>query len=287
MAVALELHDELVARTADSHGGRLLKTKGEGDSTVTVFRRASDAVASTVELRDLLAGATWPEGIELRVRIAIHTGEAHERDGDYFGPALNRAARLRALASGTATLLSQATTEIVHDRLPPGTELIDLGSRDLRGLSRPEQVFELRTTVAGAGATGPAEHETRKTVTVLFACVIDSTSAAEAADAEARRRVRRALPRRHASRVRTARRDRRGISGRRADGRVRRAGAPRRRCAAGAARGGRVPGDAPGARRRTGRGLRRPAQHPHRARDRRGDRGAARLRAVPPPAGTR
>ncbi len=189
MAVALELHDELVARTADSHGGRLLKTKGEGDSTVTVFRRASDAVASTVELRDLLAGATWPEGIELRVRIAIHTGEAHERDGDYFGPALNRASRLRALASGTATLLSQATTEIVHDRLPPGTELIDLGSRDLRGLSRPEQVFELRTTSAGAGATGPAEHETRKTVTVLFACVIDSTSAADAADAEARRRV--------------------------------------------------------------------------------------------------
>ena len=151
---ALELHDELVARTADSHGGRLLKTKGEGDSTVTVFRRASDAVASTVELRDLLAGASWPGGIELRVRIAIHTGEAHERDGDYFGPALNRASRLRALASGTATLLSQATTEIVHDRLPPGTELIDLGSRDLRGLSRPEQVFELRTTGAGAGATG-------------------------------------------------------------------------------------------------------------------------------------
>ena len=189
MAVALELHDELVARSADSHGGRLLKTKGEGDSTVTVFRRASDAVASTVELRDLLAGASWPGGIEVGVRIAIHTGEAHERDGDYFGPALNRAARLRALASGTVTLLSQATTEIVHDRLPPGTELIDLGSRDLRGLSRPEHVFELRTTVAGAGATTSGEHETRKTVTVLFACVIDSTSAADAADAEARRRV--------------------------------------------------------------------------------------------------
>ena len=189
MAVALELHDELIARTAESHGGRLLKTKGEGDSTVTVFRRASDAVASTVELRDLLAGASWPRGVEPRVRIAIHTGEAHERDGDYFGPALNRAARLRALASGAATLLSQATTEIVQDRLPPGTELIDLGSQELRGLSRPEQVFELRTTGPRRGATSPAEHETRKTVTVLFACVIDSTPAAEVLDAEARRRV--------------------------------------------------------------------------------------------------
>ena len=189
MAVALELHDELIARTAQSGGGRLLKTKGEGDSTVAVFPRASDAVASTVELRDLLAGASWPRGVELRVRIAIHTGEAHERDGDYFGPALNRAARLRALASGAATLLSQATTEIVQDRLPPGTELINLGSQELRGLSRPEQVFELRSTVAGAGATSAPEPETRKTVTVLFACVIDSTPAAEAPDAEARRRA--------------------------------------------------------------------------------------------------
>ncbi len=189
MAVALELHDELIARTAESHGGRLLKTKGEGDSTVTVFRRASDAVASTVELRDLLAGASWPGGVEPSVRVAVHTGEAHERDGDYFGPALNRGARVRALASGASTLLSQATTEIVQDRLPPGTELIDLGSQELRGLSRPEQVFELRSAAAGTAATAPPEHETRKTVTVLFACVIDSTPLTEAPDAEARRRV--------------------------------------------------------------------------------------------------
>ena len=189
MADALELHDELIARTAEAHGGRLLKTKGEGDSTLTVFRRASDAVAGAAELRALLAGASWPEGLEPRVRIAIHTGEAHERDGDYFGPALNRAARLRALAPGAATLLSQATTEIVHDRLPPGTELIDLGSMELRGLSRPEQVFELRTTAAATDAISPPEHETRKTITVLFACVIESSPPAEAPDAEARRRA--------------------------------------------------------------------------------------------------
>ena len=189
MADALELHDELIARTAEAHGGRLLKTKGEGDSTLTVFRRASDAVAGAAELRVLLAGASWPEGLEPRVRIAIHTGEAHERDGDFFGPALNRAARLRALAPGAATLLSQATTEIVHDHLPPGTELIDLGSMELRGLSRPEQVFELRTTAAATDAISPPEHETRKTITVLFACVIEASPPAEAPDAEARRRA--------------------------------------------------------------------------------------------------
>jgi predicted ATPase/class 3 adenylate cyclase len=189
MAAALELHDELIARAAEAHAGRLLKRQGEGDSTLTVFRRASDAVAAAAHLRAELAGASWPGGVDPRVRIAIHTGEAHERDGDYFGPALNRAARLRALVSGAATLLSQATTEIVHDRLPPGTELIDLGSRELRGLSRPEQVFELRSEGAGIGAAPASERETRKTVTVLFASVIDSTPPGEAVDAEARRRV--------------------------------------------------------------------------------------------------
>jgi predicted ATPase/class 3 adenylate cyclase/DNA-binding winged helix-turn-helix (wHTH) protein len=190
MAAALELHDELIARTATAHGGRLLKTKGEGDSTLTVFRRASDAVAGAAELRALLAEASWPAGLEPGVRIAIHTGEAHERNGDYFGPALNRAARLRALAPGGATLLSQATTEIVRDRLPPDTELIDLGAQELRGLSRPEQVFELRLQATGAGAAlSPAGHQTRKTVTVLFACVVESAPDAEGLDAEARRRV--------------------------------------------------------------------------------------------------
>ena len=74
--------------------------------------------------------------------MALHTGEAHERAGDYFGPALNRAARLRAWRAAARPSLSQATAEIVHDRLPPGTELVELGRRQLRGLTRPENVFE-------------------------------------------------------------------------------------------------------------------------------------------------
>ncbi len=189
MAAALELHDELIAAAAQANAGRLLKTKGEGDSTLTVFRRASDAVAAAAELRTLLASASWPGELTPRVRIAVHTGEAHERDGDYFGAALNRAARLRGLAPGAVTLLSQATTEIVRDRLPPDTELIDLGQQELRGLSRPEQVFELRSELAGAGARPTAGHETRKTVTVLFAGVVDSTSDGEELDAEARMRA--------------------------------------------------------------------------------------------------
>jgi DNA-binding SARP family transcriptional activator len=162
MAAALELHDELIARTADAHAGRLLKTKGEGDATVTAFRRSSDAVAAAVDIQEALGAASWPAGLDLRVRIALHTGEAHERAGDYFGPALNRAARLRALTRGGRTVVSRATAEIVRDRLPRGVELVDLGRHELRGLSRPEDVFELRPVggqaipAPGAAAVEPA-----------------------------------------------------------------------------------------------------------------------------------
>jgi predicted ATPase/DNA-binding SARP family transcriptional activator len=154
MAAAIEMHDELIARTVDAHRGRLLKAKGEGDSTLTAFRRASDAVACAVELQRTLRGAPWPGGLDLRVRVALHTGEAHEREGDYFGPALNRAARLRNVARGGVTVMSQATAEIVHERLPPETALVELGRQELRGLSRPENVFELR---AISKAVGPYE----------------------------------------------------------------------------------------------------------------------------------
>jgi class 3 adenylate cyclase/DNA-binding winged helix-turn-helix (wHTH) protein/Flp pilus assembly protein TadD len=183
MAAALELHDELIARTMHAHRGRLLKTKGEGDATVTVFRRASDAVASAVELQREFAATAWPGGLEVRVRIAIHAGEAHEREGDYFGPALNRTARLRALATGGMTVVSQATAEIVHDHLPPGVSLLDLGRQQLRGLSRPETVFEVRL------AAPMTPYETRKTVTVLFSSVGTSVPEGRRLDAEARRRV--------------------------------------------------------------------------------------------------
>jgi class 3 adenylate cyclase/DNA-binding winged helix-turn-helix (wHTH) protein len=188
MAAALELHDELLARTAKEHGGRVLKTKGEGDSTLAVFRRASDAVAGAVAVHEELAATEWPGGLGLRVRIAVHTGEAHEREGDFFGPALNRAARLRNLARGGGTVLSQATTEIVRDRLPPGAEVIDLGRQALRGLSRPENVFELRVGPRARAPEGGA-HERRKTVTVLFAAVGATATEGGRLDPEVRRRV--------------------------------------------------------------------------------------------------
>ena len=187
MAAALELHEELIAQTVSAHGGQLLKTKGEGDATLTVFRRASDAVTGAVALQEALGVASWPGELELRVRIALHTGEAHERAGDYFGPALNRAARLRGLARGGAIVVSQATAEIVRDRMPADAELVHLGRQELRGLARPENVFEVRPV--GAETVAPAPQVMRKTVTVLFSSVSASSRRDERLDPEVHGRV--------------------------------------------------------------------------------------------------
>jgi predicted ATPase/DNA-binding SARP family transcriptional activator len=164
MAASLELHDELIADAVGRRAGRLLKSKGEGDSTLTVFRRASDAAACAVEIQRALQNAQWPGGLDLRARVALHTGEAHERGGDYFGPALNRAARLRGLARGGATVVSQATAEIVRERLPPETELVERGRQQLLGLSRPENVFELRASAQTTVADEPAPEAPRTMV---------------------------------------------------------------------------------------------------------------------------
>jgi predicted ATPase/class 3 adenylate cyclase len=165
MAAALELHDALIAAAVGAHAGWLLKAKGEGDSTLTVFRRASDAAACAVEIQRALRKAPWPGGLDLRARVALHTGEAHERGGDYFGPALNRAARLRSLARGGVTVMSQATAELVRERMPPGTELVERGRQELLGLSRPENVFELRAISQTTVADEPALDAPRTRVT--------------------------------------------------------------------------------------------------------------------------
>ena len=103
--------------------------------------RASDAVAAALTLQRALERQRWPAGITLPTRAALHTGEAELRDRDYFGQALNRAARLRALGRGGQILLSRATAELVADQLPEGAGLVDVGSHLLKGLSRPENVF--------------------------------------------------------------------------------------------------------------------------------------------------
>ena len=155
MAVALARHDELVEQVVTSRGGRLIKTRGEGDATFSVFERPSAAAAAALELQDAITHEQWGLRDPMRIRIALHTGEVELRDGDYFGRAVNRAARLRSLAMGGQILCSGATAELVIDSLPDDVVLADLGLRELRNLARPEHVFELRLETAEESAQPP------------------------------------------------------------------------------------------------------------------------------------
>lgn len=144
MAVALARHDELVEQVVTSRGGRLIKTRGEGDATFSVFDRPSAGAAAAIELQDAITHEPWASRDPIRVRMALHTGEVELRDGDYFGRAVNRVARLRSLAEGGQILCSGATAELVIDSLADDVILTDLGMRQLKNLTRPEHVFELR-----------------------------------------------------------------------------------------------------------------------------------------------
>jgi class 3 adenylate cyclase len=142
MAAALARHDALVIDTIQQHGGVVVKSRGEGDSLFAVFARATVAVTAACALQQAILTEPWPAETPLRVRAALHTGEAQLREGDYYGAAVNRCARLRAAAHGGQVLLSRATQELVCDQLPPGVGLQDLGECRLRDLSRPERVFQ-------------------------------------------------------------------------------------------------------------------------------------------------
>ena len=148
MAVALARHDELIEQVVTSRGGRLIKTRGEGDATFSVFDRPSAAAAAAIELQEAIVGEPWALREPMRIRVALHTGEAEFRDGDYFGRAVNRAARLRSLAAGGQIVCSRATAELVIDSLADDVVLVDRGMRQLRNLARPEHVFELRLETA-------------------------------------------------------------------------------------------------------------------------------------------
>ncbi len=141
MTLALARYDAQVSGAVGRNEGVRPEELGEGDSFVAAFARASDAVACAVELQTVLAD---DDAIPFAVRMALHTGEVQLRtEGSYIGTSINRAARIRELAHGGQTLLSQVTAELVADRLPDGCSLTDHGSHRLRDLTRPERIFEL------------------------------------------------------------------------------------------------------------------------------------------------
>lgn len=119
MRDALMRHDVLAGEIAARHGGRQIKSRGEGDSLFLVFPAVADAVTAACVLQQAYGAEPWPTASPLRVRMALHTGEAEQRDGDYYGGAVNRCARLRAAAHGGQVLLSATVGDLVRAGLPP------------------------------------------------------------------------------------------------------------------------------------------------------------------------
>jgi predicted ATPase/class 3 adenylate cyclase/Tfp pilus assembly protein PilF len=143
MRAAVLQHDSLAQSIITEHAGLLLKHRGEGDSLFAVFARANDAVRAAAALQRAYHLESWPSDVIVRVRMALHTGDPDLRDGDYYGPVVNRCARLRNIAHGGQALLSNSTSQLVRNDLPPDIILTDLGEHRLKSLQHPERVFQL------------------------------------------------------------------------------------------------------------------------------------------------
>lgn len=156
MGGAMSQHDELIERCVTGNAGSVVRPRGEGDSRFAVFENAVAALTAARDIHEAIARAEWALPGPLRVRIALHTGQAELRAGDYYGTAVNRCARLRAIASGGQTLVSQATYELVRDQVPKRTTITDLGEHRLKDLERAEHIYQL--TIAGLASDFPPLH---------------------------------------------------------------------------------------------------------------------------------
>ncbi len=141
MSVAVTRHDDILRDGIAQHRGVVFKTVA--DAFCVAFASVDEAVAAALDTQIALAGEPWPTRDPLRVRMALHTGGAELRDDDYFGPTLNKVARIMATANGGQTLLSTVTAELGRDLLPPDAELLDLGAHPLKDIQRPERLFQL------------------------------------------------------------------------------------------------------------------------------------------------
>jgi predicted ATPase/class 3 adenylate cyclase/Tfp pilus assembly protein PilF len=141
MQASLDRHDEILRRAIEERGGYVFKTIG--DAFCCAFPAATEGLGAALEAQRGLLSSEWEQTGPLTVRMALHTGVVEVREGDYFGPPVNRVARLLSAAHGGQVLTSAATHEMVRDRLPAGAILLDLGERRLKDLFRPERVFQL------------------------------------------------------------------------------------------------------------------------------------------------
>lgn len=143
MADAHRRHTDIIAGAVEQFDGRLVRDRGEGDSTFSVFARAANGIAAACALQRALTSERWPEGVAIRVRAALHAGFAIYHWGDYNSTDVNRCARIRSLCHPGQTLLSQAVADESGSHLPDGVSLHFLGQHRLKDLQRPEPLYEI------------------------------------------------------------------------------------------------------------------------------------------------
>ncbi len=141
MTGAVRRHDAIVRAAIDEHAGQIFKTIG--DAFCSAFARPEDAVAAMLAMQRHLASEDFSSVDGLRVRAAIHSGSADARDGDYFGPAVNKVARLLALGHGAQVLLTHETATLVSGALPVGASLRELGAYHLKDFTGAQRVYQL------------------------------------------------------------------------------------------------------------------------------------------------
>ena len=141
MRIALRQHDDLLRTAFESCGGYVFKTVGDG--FYVAFSRAAQALAAALAGQRALHRAEWPAPTRLRVRMALAAGVVEERDGDYFGPPLNLAARVLAAGHGGQILLAQSAQRELAGEAAPGVQLRDMGMRRFRGLNEPQRIFQV------------------------------------------------------------------------------------------------------------------------------------------------
>jgi class 3 adenylate cyclase len=134
-------HRRLLRAAAADHGGTEIDT--QGDASFFSFARARDAVAAALAAQARFADAAWPDDVDVKVRMGLHTGEPTVGDEGYIGLDVVRGARIAAAAHGGQVLVSETTRALMPAELPGGARLLDLGEHSLKGLERPERLFQL------------------------------------------------------------------------------------------------------------------------------------------------
>ena len=134
-------HRRIVRETFAVHGG--VEIDMQGDAFFFAFPRARDAVNAAVEVQRVHVSTEWPEGLPVRVRIGLHTGEPAVDDEGYLGLDVVRAARICTVARGGQVLLSESTRALLGSTLPDGVSVYPLGERHLKNIEEPERVYEL------------------------------------------------------------------------------------------------------------------------------------------------